>query len=137
MNSNSPILEQRSKIAEYLVECARDRTPQTYGYVCQEMASRHGHTHSPQTLSKSHLDAINNESCKLCPPVLISVLVVSTKNKFKGKKMPGVGFFKVWTKLDPKDRESCYAYFIEERDNVYNAADEDKLDIFINGKAFF
>ena len=136
MNSNSLILEQRSKIAEYLVECAQDRTPQTYGYVCQEMASRHGHTHSPQKLSKSHLDAINKESRKLSPPVLISVLVVSTKNKFEGKKMLGVGFFKVWTKLDPKDRESCYLFFTEECERVYKAARARKLDSLLTVKNF-
>ena len=140
---NSELLQKATEIAKHLAEFALKeaqksefRGVESYKGVCDAMkANQSKHEYWWRSLDP-YLDAINEKSEKVAS-VYLSVLVVSTENIYDGKKMPGRNFFEKWAKIDPKDGKSCYAYFIKECDNVYKAASEDKLNVFINEEVFF
>ena len=134
MNSK---LEKATEIAKYLAESAKKgKFALSYQAVCDAMEEKGSkHKYGCRTLCE-YLDAINEESEKIAS-VYLSVLVVSTGNKYKGKEMPGEKFFTIFANIDPKDKKACYDYFIKERDRVHKAASEGKLDPFINEEIFF
>lgn len=128
---NSKLLEEKAtEIAKHLAEFAqKEKSVLSYQAVCDAMkANGSKHKYGCRQLDP-YLDAINKKSQDIAS-VSLSVLVVSTANKYKGKKMPGKNFFKKWARINPKNKETCYAYFIKECDNVYKAANEDKLNAF-------
>ena len=139
MNSNSPSFsEKTSKIAEYLVECAKKGKPygvQSYGDVCEAIKERHGdsHSHRPQGLSR-YLDAINKISYPRAS-VLLSVLVIN-----KRKKRPGDGFFPLAAELRQETHLSnpklWKGFFNEECERVYKAARARKLDSLLTVNNF-
>ena len=133
---DSKFLEQITEIAKYLAESAKKGKPAlSYQAVCDAMEAKGSKYKYGWRMLCRYLDAINDGSKKIAS-VYLSVLVVSTGNKYKGKEMPGEKFFTNFANIDPKDKKSCYDYFIKERDRVHKAASEGKLDPFINEKAF-
>ena len=141
---NSKLVEEKAtEIAKHLAEFAQEeakksehRKVESYKGVCVAMKKNESkHKYGWRALDK-YLDAINEKSKKVAC-VNLSVLVVSTANKYKGKKMPGKNFFRRWAGIDPENGKLCYAYFIKERDRVYDVAKGDKLKVFIDQKAFF
>ena len=136
MNSKSKLLEKATEIAKHLAKFAKnEKSVLSYQAVCDAMkANGSKHKYGCRKLD-SYLDEINKKSNKIAS-VSLSVLVVSTANKYKGKKMPGKNFFKEWAGINPKDKETCYDYFIKERDRVHKVASKGKLDRFIDEEVF-